>query len=220
MKDSLLNKRFKYTYSNACLWLALVNLAVYFATDYLGLYVKGIPIKYWLCMNPLMVRSGYVWQVFTYMFCHGNFTHLFFNMLGLMMFGSIVERTLGTREFLLFYFVSGTLAGIASFALYAATGQWLTFLLGASGAIYAIEFLVAVLAPHMQVLMFWFLPMKMPMAVIFYAVIEFFSQFVGGDGVAHAAHLFGILAAWLYCLVRFRVHPIRIWRDALGNPRT
>ncbi len=216
MKDSFLNKKFKYTYSNAAVYIAIVNVFVFMLTSYSGLTIKGLPLVYWLSLVPGLVNSGWIWQFVTYMFVHGSPLHLFFNMFALIMFGRILERSLGTREFLLFYFLCGILGGIISYVFYVIQGSIGVAVMGASGCIYALLFLCAVLFPQARLLLFFFIPMKMPYAVIFYIAIEVFSQIYGvANGVAHLIHLSCIGIAWLYVLIRFRLNPIKVWKENL-----
>ena len=122
MKDSFLNRKFKYTYSNACMYIIIVNVLVYFLTQFTDISYMGLSLQGWLSLIPSLVNKGFVWQLFTYMFVHQNYMHLFFNMFALLMFGRALERELGTREFLLFYIVCGFLAGVASYVFYVIKG--------------------------------------------------------------------------------------------------
>ena len=115
MKDSFLNKKFKYTYSNACIYIVLINVLVFMLTNYTNIAFKGLPLVYWISLVPSFVNRGWIWQFVTYMFVHGSMWHLFFNMFALIMFGRTLERSLGTREFLLFYFLCGILGGVVSY---------------------------------------------------------------------------------------------------------
>ena len=216
MKDCFLNRKFKYTYANATVYLVLINVFVYFATYYSGITIRGLRLVYWLSLIPGCINMGWVWQFVTYMFVHGSPTHLFFNMFALIMFGRILERTLGTREFLLFYFLCGILGGVVNYLFYLVQGVMGVAVMGASGAIYALLFLCAVMFPSSQILLFFFIPMKMPYAVMMYIAIEVFSQVYGiANGVAHLIHLACILIAWLYVVLRFRVNPIKVWKENL-----
>jgi len=217
MKDSFLNRKFRYTYSNASVYLVIVNVFVFIATYYLNISFKGLPLAYWLSLVPGFVNNyGWVWQFVSYMFVHGSLLHLFFNMFALLMFGRTLERYLGTREFLLFYFLCGILGGVVSYAFYLLMGIGNVAVMGASGSIYAMLFLCAVLFPNSRLLLFFIFPVKMPYAVMIYIAIEIFSQVFGvSNGVAHLIHLSCILIAWLYVWIRFRLNPIKVWRDNL-----
>ena len=216
MKDSILNKKFKYTYSGACIYIVLLNVLVFMLTDYTRISFKGLPLVYWISLVPSFVNRGWIWQFVTYMFVHGSPMHLFFNMFALIMFGRTLERYLGTREFLLFYFLCGILGGVVSYLFYLLQGASNVAIMGASGCIYALLFLCAVLFPNARLLLFFFIPMKMPYAVMLYIFIEIVSQVYGlRSGVAHLIHLSCILIAWIYVMVRFRLNPIRIWKENL-----
>lgn len=166
-------------------------------------------------------------QLITYMFLHGGFTHLFFNMFSLWMFGGIIERTLGTQRFLLYYFVCGIGAGLcqelfqtAQYYIdgmqayeYVNAGDTLipmsTFLnswttIGASGACYGVLLAFGMLYPNERLmLLIPPIPMKAKYFVAGYAVIELISAYASNDNVAHFAHLGGMLFGWFL---------LRYWR--------
>lgn len=205
-------KPFKYSFSRVTLFLIIVNCIV-FGISYL------IPrayeyIRYYGALNVILVDKGHMfWQFFTYMFVHSNVSHLFFNMLALLIFGFNVERTIGSKEFLLFYIVCGTVSGVFSYFVYKFTGQYLVFLMGASGAIYSLLFAYAVLYPRSMVYVWGVIPIPSPLLVLLYTGIEIFSQMRGKDGVAHLTHLFGFAAAWLYFMIRMGINPIKVWKN-------
>lgn len=205
-RNSLINRRFKYTQNNVVLILIAINVVMFALT-------KLFPrMQVYLSMIPsLIVYNKFYWQFFTYMFMHASLSHLFFNMFALWMFGTLIEKQIGSREFLLFYLLTGLLSGVASFILYYFLGQNV-ILLGASGAVYAILMLFAVLFPFARVLFLGFIPMRAPVLVLFYFVVEFFSQF-RMDGVSHYTHLFGFLFAYLYILIRLKINPIKVFRN-------
>ncbi len=207
MKDSILNRRFKYSFHNVTLWLIGINVLVFLLTEFI--YPRSV---YYLAMIPSFILNGYVWQFVTYMFVHGSFSHLFFNMLGLYIFGLVVERRVGSKEFLLFYLLTGTLSGIFSFGCYY-LAQTNVVLVGASGALYAVMLLFTVLFPYAIIYVFGLIPMRAPFLVAGYFVIELVSQLTGyGGNVAHLTHLAGLLFAFLYCVVRMRMNPFKEWR--------
>ena len=159
----------------------------------------------------MVIHEHAYWQFVTYMFVHGSVWHLFSNMLGLYIFGSAVEREVGTREFVLFYFLTGTLSGIASFFAYLFTGTN-AILLGASGALYAVMLLFSVIYPRAVIYLFGIMPIRAPVLVIIYFFMELFSQMGQyGGSVAHMTHLSGLVFAFLYCLIRLRIKPWRAW---------
>ncbi|MBO8436640.1 MAG: rhomboid family intramembrane serine protease [Spirochaetes bacterium] len=205
--NSILNRKFRYTYSNASLVLIVINCVVYFLSYFVFPRLMSI-----LALNPLSIIYGHsYWQFITYMFVHGGIWHLFSNMLGLFIFGPPVERSIGTREFVLFYFLTGTLSGIASFFSYYLTGTF-AVLIGASGALYAVMLLFSVLYPRAVIFIFGILPVRAPVLVIIYFFLELFSQMGSyGGSIAHMTHLFGLLFAFLYCIIRMRIKPWREW---------
>ena len=208
--NSFIRRPYTYTYRNDALVIILVNIAVFLAA-------KVWPdISYYLALNVYNCIGGRMfWQPLTYMFVHGNFQHLLFNMLGLFFFGTSVERALGSREFLLMYFVVGVLGGVTSLLVYFFTGMWGVFLLGASGAIYGMLFAYAVIFPKNKIFIWGIIPVPSPILVIAYAVIELLSQFTGTrSGVAHMTHLAGFAFAFLYFVIRMGVNPIKVWKDA------
>lgn len=209
MKKHLFIRRpFKYSYFHASYFLIALNVLFFAFT-----YVSPQLIKY-LAFN-VYTFLGYkmYWQPLTYMFVHGGFVHLFFNMFMLWQIGSAVEQRMGSKEFLIFYFVTGILSGLLSFLVYYLTGQYMVFLLGASGAIYGLLFAYAVLFPDARLFIWGIIPVRAPVLVMIYAAIELLSGFDSSSDVAHFAHLFGLLAAWLYFVVRFGVHPIKVWKE-------
>ncbi len=162
------------------------------------------------------------WQIITHMFMHGGFWHLFFNMYTLFIFGTVLERVWGSRKFLLFYFVTGIGAALlhtgvqfiqaqvymsqiaenSAQAMAAYQALKLTPTVGASGAIYGVLLGYAMLFPD-SVLTLIFPPvsLKAKWFVIIFAVIELVTGvFSIGGGIAHFAHLGGMLFGWLLIL--------------------
>lgn len=208
----LIHKPFKYTFTRVTLKIIVINFLVYgiqlLSSDLSKLfYIYG-------CMNPMNVIQHHAyWQFVTYMFLHSDITHIVCNMLGLLCFGLNLERAIGSKEFLIFYMFCGILSGVLSFAVYTLTGNYQAFLLGASGAIYAVLFAYAVVFPRSIICIWGFIPVPAPVLVLLYTLIEIGSQFTGRNpNVSHMTHLFGFFAAWLYFVVRMGVHPIKVWK--------
>ncbi|MBO8454239.1 MAG: rhomboid family intramembrane serine protease [Bacteroidetes bacterium] len=159
------------------------------------------------------------WQFITHMFMHGGFWHIFFNMYTLWMFGSVLERSWGWKKFLLFYFVTGLGAALlhtgvqlaeahvymsqledGSIAAAESLGRlYATPTVGASGAIYGLLLGFGMLYPDsVLMLMFPPIPLKAKWFVIIFAVIELLTGiFDLHGGIAHFAHLGGMLFGWL-----------------------
>jgi membrane associated rhomboid family serine protease len=156
-----------------------------------------------------IVSIGFrVWQVVTYAFMHGGWTHLLFNMFALYMFGGQIERLFGPRNFMLYYFVCLVVAALAQLAVV----QWFTGgfypTLGASGAIFGLLLAFGMMYPHEKV-MLMFLPIPMPawLFVTGYALVELGLGVTGTQaGVAHFAHLGGMLGGLVL---------IQYWRGKL-----
>jgi membrane associated rhomboid family serine protease len=177
---------------------------------------RAVDLTYYLAMNPILVaRYGYLWQFVTYMFVHDPFSysHLIFNMLALFIYGTQVERRIGSTEFLLYYMLTGILAGVFSFAVYWFTGSYRVFLMGASGAIFAVQLAYAVLFPQNILYLWGLLPLRAPVMVLGFTALEIIFMITGlGGNVAHFTHLAGFAFGWVYFLVRFGINPIRAMR--------
>jgi membrane associated rhomboid family serine protease len=180
--------------------LLLVNVAAYFLLPLLGSSLEAS-----LALWPIGPNFG-PWQVVTYAFLHGNFGHLFFNMLGLWMFGSELERVWGEKRFLQFYAASVLAAALTQLVVTAAMGaQYPT--IGASGGLFGLLLAFAMMFPNRTILLFFVIPMKAKWLVLLYGVLELYQgAAVMNSGVAHFAHLGGMLGGLLM---------IRYWR---GQP--
>lgn len=161
---------------------------------------------------PLTGVSNAPWQLVTYSLLHGNLAHLALNMFGLVMFGSEVESVWGPRRLLFAYFaavLTAALAQIASAAIGDAGGP----VIGASGGVFGLILCFGLLFPHRRVmLLFPPIPMSARTMVIVFAVLELTLGVAGTtSGVAHFAHLGGLLGGWLVYHYGDRV-PRRRWR--------
>jgi membrane associated rhomboid family serine protease len=147
-------------------------------------------------LDMLELRPAYIlvqpWTVVTYMFLHQNVGHIFFNMLALFFFGPRVEAQIGGSRFLGLYLTSG-IAG-ALFCWVFSPGA---IIIGASGAVLGVETGYVRFWPRDRIL-FFFLPVEAWLAVAIYAGIDLYYGLHGGDGIAHFAHLGGIIAAIAY----------------------
>jgi membrane associated rhomboid family serine protease len=199
---NIIRRPFQYRYNNIAFFLIGLNVLVYILQR---IYPQ---LTYYLALNPLAVRAGWVWQLFTYMFAHGGISHLLFNMLALFIFGTQVERRMGSREFLLYYLLTGALAGGFSFLVYWISGAYWVLLLGASGAIFAVQLAYATFSPNAVVYIWGILPLRAPLMVLGFTALELVSSIVGlRSGVAHLTHLAGFAFGWFYFLIRFGMNP-------------
>lgn len=208
--NSPFRRQLPWAQNNIALILIAINVALFFLGSGILPGSVGGRLTAYLAMNPVLtVRGGYVWQPFTYMFAHASISHLTFNMLGLFFFGTQVERAMGSWEFLLFYLVSGLVAGLVSLLIYWVTGAFGVYLLGASGAVFAVLLAFATYYPDADIFVFGLIPIRAPILVLVYTGIELFSQMRGGTGVAHLTHLAGFGAALAYFPVRQGINPLR-----------
>jgi membrane associated rhomboid family serine protease len=138
----------------------------------------------------------FLWQLVSYMFLHGGLLHLGLNMLALWMFGSELETTWGSERFTRFYFVTGIGAGVCS-----VLAGWNSYIpiIGASGAIYGLLAAYGILFPDRTLLLYFIIPIQAKWFVLILGLITFWSSLsASGSGVAHVAHLGGMLFGWLY----------------------
>jgi len=134
-----------------------------------------------------------VWRLATYMFLHGDFWHIFFNMFVFWMFGRELEYEWGSREFLKYYFICGIGAGLLNIFMTASPT------IGASGAIYGIMVAYALRYPNREIYIYFLFPVKIKYFVGFLALVSFFSTWnSAGGGIAHAAHLGGMIVGFIY----------------------
>jgi membrane associated rhomboid family serine protease len=177
---------------NALFWLAatLIPRIDGFLISHLALFPVGSP---WF----------HSWQVVTYMFLHGGFGHLFFNMFALWMFGRSLEYDLGSKRFLIYYMVCGIGAGLIQLLVAWLAGSPANVpTVGASGAIFGVLLAFGMLHPN-DVIMLIFPPiaLKAKWFVVIYGALELVFGISGRmDGVAHFAHVGGMLWGFLLLL--------------------
>jgi membrane associated rhomboid family serine protease len=214
MSNQIIKRPLPYAYKNVAFILIGINILVFVLTS-------AIPVaKIYLALVPgLVVGEGFIWQFLTYMFTHQGISHILFNMLGLFFFGAQVEQRMGSWEFLLFYLLTGMLAGVFSFMAYMLGGAYNTILLGASGAVFAVLLAFATFYPDAMIYIMGIIPVRAPYLVIGYTVIELFSQFMSiNSGVAHLTHLAGFGFAFAYLAVRLGINPWKVFRgDRYGG---
>jgi len=176
--------------------LLLANVAIFFLGQLLG---PGLLSTFALWPLGAEFRP---WQIVTYAFLHANFNHLFFNMLGLWMFGTELEHVWGQRRFVTFYFASVLAAALTQIAVNVVMGGGPT--VGASGGLFGLLLAFAMLFPNRTILLFFVIPMKAKWLALLYGVLELYQGvYVMNSGVAHFAHLGGMLGGYL---------TLRYWR--------
>ena len=227
---SIIRQPFRYTNFNVVYWLIGINIFVYLLMMLFGdrpvtsldISDLGMTNRYGqvytevnmtfsnvLAMMPqAVIKNGAVWTFITYMFMHAGVSHILFNMLGLFIFGVHAERQMGSKEFLLYYLVTGALAGVLSFIVYVFSGSMIVSLVGASGALYAVMMAYAIFFPSSVIYIWGILPLRAPIMVLGYTVLSIFFVITGGGGnVAHLTHLGGFIFGWLYFIIRFGINP-------------
>lgn len=152
-----------------------------------------------------------VWQFFTYLFLHGSFYHILINMFVLWMFGCELERYWGSREFLFFYFLTGVGAGV--FSVVFNFGSTIP-VIGASGAVYGVLTAFGMIFPNRLIYLYFLIPVRAKYFVIIIGVITFLSAFSSSaSGIAHFAHLGGMVIGFIYLKKGFRFEELmEKWR--------
>jgi membrane associated rhomboid family serine protease len=155
----------------------------------------------WFALWPISSGRFAPWQLLSYAFLHGGFGHLFFNMLAIWMFGSELERLWGGRRYIYLLLASVLTAALVQLLLTTLLGSNAPTV-GASGAVFGLLLCYGMLFPNRTVmLLIPPIPMKARTLVIVFGVLELFlGVYNSGDGVAHFAHLGGMLGAWLLLL--------------------
>ena len=177
--------------------LIIVNILIYIATVLLP-SVNSFLAQY--CQLDWFSSPWFhSWQYITYMFLHGGFSHLFFNMFALWMFGRTLEMRLGPQRFLTYYVVCGVGAALIQMLVAWLTNDLGIVLIGASGAVMGLLLAFGVMYPNSQIFVFPLpFPIKAKWFVMGYAVLELIYGATGYDlGVAHFAHVGGMLWGWM-----------------------
>ena len=162
-----------------------------------------------LVLVPALVLTR-PWTIVTYMFLHGGFGHIFFNMFGLYVFGPRVEMRLGSERFFALYFISGISGALLSLLL----GSYVA-VIGASGAVYGVMLAYARFWPRDRVYVYFLIPIEVRWLVIIYTLISIAGF---GGGIAHFAHLGGFAGAMLYVLYLEHMQGAKRFRRAATAP--
>ncbi len=210
--------------------LLIINFVFYLATISFD-YVWHIDLAQYLGLHYIGASDFRPYQFVTYMFMHGNFAHIFFNMFALWMFGNSIENAWGPKRFLIFYMVCGIGAGLTqelvqyiqlrdlveNYQYVKLNGQsipvdaYLNMLttVGASGAVYGILLAFGMMWPDSRIYIYFAIPIKAKWFVIIYGLLELFSGFSSVDNVAHFAHVGGML--WGFLLILYWRHKDNGW---------
>lgn len=169
--------------------------------------VMGSHLVQWFALWPLASEFFMPWQLGSYAFLHGGLMHLAFNMYGVWLFGSELERVWGARRFAAFYFVSVLVAAAAQLVVTAWLGSGAPTV-GASGGLFGLLIGFAMVFPQRRITpLLPPIPMPAPVFVALYGALELTLGVSGSaTGIAHFAHLGGLLGGWLV---------MRYWRGQL-----
>lgn len=181
--------------------LLIANVAVFFIemmTE--GIRSGGEPLSLlftrFFALYP--VGDGFLpWQLFTYQFMHANFSHIFFNLFALWMFGTEVEYTLGSKKFLIFYLASGVGAGLLHLAT-PLLGVDPAITVGASGSLYGVMIAFALFNPDRYIYIYFLLPVKAKYLIGFMILLDLFMFGNANSNVAHLAHIGGAITGFLF----------------------
>lgn len=185
-------------------WLLIANGGFFVLQQLFGGLTPLLGLVPWK-----VVQEAALYQLVTYLFLHGGFFHLFFNMLMLWMFGRELEQHWGTRFFLKFYFLTGIGAGITTI-LVGPSSTAIT--IGASGAIMALLVAFALYAPDRTVYVWFLFPIKIKYLVMILIAVELLAvRNQNVDGIAHFAHLGGALVGFLYLKADWRPGRLTRW---------
>ncbi len=191
-------------------WLLLVNTAVFILTFLFHRSAAVQEISGLLALTPrAVVEMFMVWQLATYMFLHGGFSHIIWNMLALWMFGADLERTWGAARFLRYYLICGVGAGVCVVVANYAVGSPDVATIGSSGAIFGILLAYGLLFPTRTILWGFLIPIQAKYFVMIIGVVAFLMSMSGGNtGVSEFAHLGGLLVGYVYLKTpRVRLNP-------------
>lgn len=198
--------------------LIIVNILVFFVSMPQG-FASLILYQYgalWpIASSNEAGISFQIWQLVTYMFMHGGFAHIFFNMFALWLFGTEIENHWGTKEFTTYYFACGI--GAALINLMTTIGSPYPTV-GASGAVFGVLLAFGMMFPDRYIFLYFLFPIKAKYFVAGYAALELLmginNQAMGsGSNIAHFAHLGGMLVGFAYIKFRQQGFSFSDWID-------
>jgi membrane associated rhomboid family serine protease len=176
--------------------LLIVNVAVFVIQTLLNNSLEYRLTFYFGLVPPLVLQNLYIWQLFTYQFLHGGLFHLLFNMLAVWMFGCDLERRWGSNFFLRYYFLTAIGGGFLN-TVFLPTQPVPS--IGASASVYGILLAYGLIYPNRIVYFYFLFPIKMKHFVWVIGAIAFYNSIASGQsGIAHLAHLGGMVFGYLY----------------------
>jgi membrane associated rhomboid family serine protease len=200
----------------------MVVLAVAYAIQCINdVYIKS-PSEDWLALTPLVLTKGYVWQLLTFQFLHVNLWHLVCNLITLWFLGRFVENVLGTWRFLIAYFGSGIIGGLLqSTLMYLFPEHFFPYACGASAGISGVFAIFCLLQTNSEIQWSFVFPIRADILLWITAAISLFFTLVPTPrewGIAHAAHLGGILTGLLWVKLGWHHDYIRLpWENLFAR---
>jgi uncharacterized protein len=189
-------------------WIILVNIVFFVIVSILTSIYGTEKIFFYVALQANNFFRGVFWTILTSMFMHGSLTHLFLNMVSLFFIGSFIEKLIGRKRFFWFYMLSGLFASLLFVFLAYFFGNSVLgarifggpdiYAVGASGAIFALGGLLAVLIPKLRVYVFFIIPMDMWFAMVVLLGGFWLASIFGGLPIGNIAHLGGLLAGLSY----------------------
>ncbi|HEY7715442.1 MAG TPA: rhomboid family intramembrane serine protease [Candidatus Binatia bacterium] len=177
-------------------FLLIANIAVFVLQTLLGSVTDYRLTLYFGLVPARVLQDLYLWQLFTYQFLHGGLLHILFNMLAVWMFGCDLERRWGTAFFLRYYFIS-VIGGAILNTLF--VPNQLGPSIGASAGVYGILLAYGLIYPNRIVYFYFLFPIKMKHFVWIIGAIALYSSMTAGQsGIAHLAHLGGMVFGYIY----------------------
>ncbi len=184
-----------YSTPNGVKYLIIINIAVFLLVELSGLKYSYFFQQFGLVPQKVLAQPAF-WQPFTYLFLHGGFIHILFNMFVLWMFGKDLERVWGKNEFYKYYFISGVGAGLVTI-LFSMNST--IPIVGASGAIYGLLLAYGLMYPNRLVYLYGVFPIKVKFMVGALALIAFFASLSPEQStISHLTHLSGMAIGFLY----------------------
>jgi membrane associated rhomboid family serine protease len=195
--------------------LIIANVVAYLLQ---GMFNPSFTLTFGLI--PDAVTGGLqVWRLATYMFLHGSFSHIFWNMFILWLFGGAIEAVWGSRNFLRYYIFCGIGGGVASLLFYD------SIVIGASGAIFGLYLAYAMMFPDNKIYLYFLIPVRAKYLVMGMVIFQLAAGIAGPSGVAYFAHLGGMAAGLFFFKaeimrrVRFNAGPRRKWQQHINERR-
>jgi len=183
-------------------WLLITNGVLFLLSQFNPRF-----FYYYFGLVPRLAAGRLMlWQFVTYMFLHGGFFHILFNMFALWMFGRDIEALWGGKRFLKYYFLTGIGAGVLTWVT---SPTSLVPLIGASGAVFGILLAFGMLFPDRPVFIYFLFPIPARFLVVLFAIFELMASFRHTpDGIGHYAHLGGMLVGYLYLKGKLNPWPL------------